>query len=490
MTPEEAIHYKIQVERDLFSRSLPKFVIAAWPHIEGTPYLHNWHIDAMCELLTAVSKGQIRNLLINIPPGCMKSALVSTLWPAWDWTRNGWRKFLASTYSGQLSNKNAQQHRDLVKGAWYQDRWPEVNITRNDAAKVERFRNTQKGERFSTSVTGTATGFHGHIIIWDDLVNAKDATGKNAITQDAIKRANDFRFKILPTRRADPATTAFVGVMQRLHYADPSQICIDRGDHVILSLPMEYESRRKCVITLPQTGKIVQDPRTKEGQLLWPARFPRAEVEQMKDDLGSDASAQLQQDPQRKDGVIFKDYHFGEDRRAHPPASAGEQIITVDASFKDKKSSDFVAIQVWRKSQGKFYLCAMDCRRLSFTKTVKAIESMVQQWPNTKAVYIEDKANGTGIIDVMQDHYNVIGWNPGRDSKESRAEACSHLLEGGKVFFPHDKNAPWMRQLVSQATKFPLAPNDDMVDAMTMALLILHNSKLDKKLQAYAKLKR
>src|SRR5262249_36730859 len=116
-----------ELDAELASRSLREFVLQAWPIVEpSTPFVPGWHIDAIIEHLEAVSRGQIRNLLINVPPRHMKSLLVSVFWPAWEWTRWPERRFLCSSYSLSLSIRDSVKCRRLIESPWYRARWGHV----------------------------------------------------------------------------------------------------------------------------------------------------------------------------------------------------------------------------------------------------------------------------------------------------------------------------------------------------------------------------
>lgn len=477
---------------------LSAFIRLAWQHTaHGADALKwNWHLDCMSELLQAVSYGQIRNLLINIPPGCMKSLEVSTYYPAWDWIDNPKRKFLAATYAQDLSNKNAKLHRDLVLSDWYQKRWgprPEeghvgTSIGKEESKSIKEFSNTQGGYRFSTSVKGGATGRHVDVIICDDLVKAQDADGKAIVTMTEIRKAVDFRFNTLMTRRADPEKTAFITIMQRLHYGDPAQRCIDQGDHTCLILPMEFDPARKCFVDVPafeDKPRIqMEDPRKEAGELLWPGRFSQETVEELKVALGPIQSAnQLDQNPSPATGNMFeRDWFLGKKSYQDLPAG-GRMIITVDCSFKDASTSDFVSIQTWLTHKNSFYLVSRQTGQWGIKKTCLEILRAKIQNPRAKGVYIEAAANGFATEQILRDKITGLKlWKPGKASKEERAESVSEIVEVNS-YFPAD--APWLGPYITQLTQFPRGVNDDDVDATTMALLILHKTVNRRQKQAY-----
>src|SRR5580704_6425669 len=176
-----------KVERELATRSFREFVRQAWPIIEPlTPFVPGWHIDAIVEYLEAVTRGDIRNLLINVPPRHMKSLLVSVLWPAWEWTRHPERRWLFSSYAANLSIRDSVKCRRLIESPWYRARWGHVFTLTGDQNAKTRFDNSRSGYRLSTSVGGAVTGEGGDRIVCDDPHNVQevdsDSVRKSTIT--------------------------------------------------------------------------------------------------------------------------------------------------------------------------------------------------------------------------------------------------------------------------------------------------------------------
>ena len=465
---------KIELDRERGRRSFERFVRLAWPQVEPNVLVWNWHMSAICEALEAVSAGEIRKLLINVPPGMSKSLLVATFWPAWDWIDHATRRFIFATYGQDLSDKNAKLHRDLVQSDWFQERWPGVEIGKDSAKRIREFHNTRRGWRFSTSVGGQVTGRHGDVLVFDDLVKAQDAEGRAVVDPQAIYKANDFWFKTMHTRRADPPNTIHVGIMQRLHHEDAAGKCIEQGDYTELILPMEFDPPRKCMIEIGD--RTIEDPRTEEGELLNPERFTPEVVAEDRAALGPRAyEAQMQQNPTPREGNIFRPawFPFWDEL----PKGLRE-IITVDCSFKDKKSSDFVCIQAWGVKRPNYYLIDQLLGQWNVLRTMEMIGEMKDRRTRSTGVYVEDKANGPAVMQILGDTIpGLIAWDPGSASKESRAEAVAPLAEAGNVITPNPKHNPWVQPYLTTLGKFPLIKNDDEVDATTMALLILHKPK-------------
>jgi predicted phage terminase large subunit-like protein len=147
-----------------------------------------------------------------------------------------------------------------------------------------------------------------------------------------------------------------------------------------------------------------------------------------------------------------------------------ELELSWDLSFKDKKSSDFVAGQVWGRKNAKYYLFAQTHDRLSFSKTVQAFKEQAAAWPRAFSKLVEDAANGPAVIDTLREQISgIIAVKP-EGGKVSRANAVSPMVEAGNVYLPDPSFAPWVDQFVEECAVFPNGTHDDQVDAMSQAL--------------------
>ncbi|NOT61557.1 MAG: terminase, partial [Acidobacteria bacterium] len=351
--------------------SLRDYARQAWHVVEpATPYIHGWHIDAICDHLSAVTDGHILRLLINIPPRHMKSLLISVFWPTWAWTRKPDIRWLYSSYSLSLSKRDSLKCRRVIDSPWYQERWGDVYQLASDQNEKLRFENDHSGYRLATSVAGTNTGEGGDIVVIDDPHNAKQAESE-AKREDALEWFDG----TMSTRLNNPKTGAMVVVMQRVHERDVSGHILEQGGWEHLCLPAEYEP--KPFVQMTSLG--FKDPRTEPNELLWPDRFGRPELDKLKASLGGYRSAgQLQQRPAPADGGIFKRHWFkfwqyrGQnlspvvvrkaDGTLHEcpvvtlPDSFDEQLQSWDLAFKDTNASAYVVGQVWGKVEANKYL--------------------------------------------------------------------------------------------------------------------------------------
>jgi predicted phage terminase large subunit-like protein len=477
---------RIKVERELATRSFREFVYQAWPIVEpSTPFVPGWHIDTIVEHLEAISYGHIRKLLINVPPRHMKSLLVSVFWPAWEWTRWPEHRWLYSSYAANLSTRDSLVCRRLIESPWYRARWGHIFVLTGDQNVKTRFENNHSGYRLSTSVGGSVTGEGGDRLVCDDPHKVDE------VESDAVRKGTiDWWDTVMSTRVNDPKTTAMVVVMQRCHQQDLSGHLLEQGGWEHLCLPAEYEGPSRT------TSIGFTDPRKEPGELLWPERFGRKEIDDLKVSLGSyGAAGQLQQRPSPAGGGIIKRewFRYFQPRGANLPAvivrlpdgtlrsiipievprHVDEQIQSWDCTFKDLSTSDYVVGQVWARWGSLFLLGDQIRARLDCPATVRAVRELTQKWPGTIAKLVEDKANGSAVIQMLSREIpGLLPVNP-QGGKNARAAAVSPLIEAGNVYLPHPLFAPWVNDFIEECVAFPNGAHDDQVDAMTQALLRL-----------------
>ena len=244
--------------------SLYTFLRSGWRYISAAPFVDGWPIEAVAEHLQAVVDGDIRRLIINIPPRCAKSSLTSVALPAWTWaqktispTSGPGVQFLHASYAQQLSLRDSVACRRLIESQWYQSMWKDRFRLVSDQNTKTRFDNDKRGSRLSTSVGSALTGEGGSVIIVDDPNAAQEAFSDATITSTI-----EWWDNALSTRLNDPKTGAYIVIQQRLSEEDLTGHILskDIGDWTHLCLPMRYEPERSFVTSIGW-----QDPRTESG---------------------------------------------------------------------------------------------------------------------------------------------------------------------------------------------------------------------------------
>jgi hypothetical protein len=257
--------------------SLYMFLTNAWRFLDSSPWKDGWPIEAVAEHLQAVVDGDIRRLIINIPPRMGKSSITSVALPAWTWaqsqrspTSGPGVQFLHASYANQLSLRDSVKCRRLIESPWYQSHWGERFKLNSDQNTKSRFSNDKGGERLITSIGAAVTGEGGSIIVVDDPNAANEA-----FSEASVQATIDWWDGTMSTRLNDPKTGAYIIIQQRLAEDDLTGHVLskDVGEWTHLCLPMRYEPERSFVSTIGW-----QDPRTEPGELLWPERFGENEV--------------------------------------------------------------------------------------------------------------------------------------------------------------------------------------------------------------------
>lgn len=483
--------------------SLHEFIKQSWPHIEGkVPFTDGWHLGAICEHLEAVSQRQIRNLLINIPPRCTKSSLVSVMWPGWRWINYPEEQFLFASYAASLSLRDSVKCRRLITSPWYQARWGNKFRLVGDQNTKGRFDNSCNGYRIASSVGAAVTGEGGSVLVCDDPNNAKD--GESEVKRE---NANDWWDQVWSTRMNNAKTGVRVVVQQRLHESDITGHIMQndaQDEWVKLILPMEYESHRRAVtVVLPSTnGKPWEDPRKTDGELLWPEQIGSVELSKLKIGLGSqyNISGQLQQRPSPEEGGIIKKHWFSVWRQpALPPI-----IYTIqswDTALEGGQNNAYSACTTWGvfnhdHNIPNLMLLSLWRGKVEYPQLRQMAKRLYNDWryDNTAdfkpdgmhtpdLVLIEAKVSGSSLIhDLHQAGIPVIGFNPNRHGdKLERVRVITPLIETGRVWV--QSQAPDCKRLtefsdtlIENCANFPNGDSRDLVDTMTQTLLRLKAS--------------
>lgn len=467
--------------------SLVEFVRQAWHVLEpATDYIHGWHVEVICQHLEAVTRGEIKNLIINVPPGMMKSLMVSVMWPTWDWIRKPHRRYLTAAYAQTLSTRDALKSRRLIESQWYQERWSDRFQLSTDQNQKTRYENNKAGLRVALSVGGAVTGERGDIRILDDPQNA-DGIKSEAQREGTI----EWLSTVWPTRKMSKDSCEVI-IMQRLHERDVTGYLLsEKLGYEHLTFPMRFEGV-PCATVL---GKA--DPRTEPGELLCPERYDEKEVADLEKRLGSDAPGQLQQRPTSSEGGIFKkewwDTETGRNRYQLSDTAIRNKVVarwlTYDTALKDKSHNDPSAYCVWELWPD--YLLgvrAMWQERIESAFLPGKIEEHAKQWNKDgklRAVVIEDKGSGTTAIQTLRMSAPtwlaemIVEFQP-TGTKEYRAKLSSVWCERDCIQLPWPSDqATWYNDFLDQESgqlwMFPNAAHDDMVDTFTMGIQYLEH---------------
>lgn len=459
--------------------SLYSFVLEFWDVVEpGATFKGNWTIQAVCEHLEAVTRGDIRNLIINIPPRFTKSLIVNVFWPAWSWARKASKQFIFSAYSDSLAVRDSIKCRTLIKSEKFRKYYFESGNLRSDQDTKHEFVNYSGGHRIITTVGGSATGKGADIIVTDDPNDAKHARSKNKLEETQYWWDN-----VMSTRLNNAKTGSRVIIQQRIAEGDLTGHVLkkqkdlpddDPTKYVHLYIPMEFEEKNICSTKIGWT-----DPRTQDGELAWDERFGPKEIKTYKVDLGSASYAgQMQQRPAPAMGAIFKRPWF---KFYKELPAIDYYMISVDCTFKNTEGSDYVAMGVWGVKDANKYLMWLVRKKLDFPETLVELAALNKRFPNARYNLVEDKANGSAVLSVFKNKIKgLLPFEPGNNSKEARAASIAPQVEAGNLWLPEQyyepnrRALPWIHMVddyIEEMVTFPKSDYDDVVDMTSQAFI-------------------
>ena len=507
----------IDLDKAEAAESLVSFIRMAWSIVEpGQPYTHGWHIDAICDHLEAITDGHeladgtlYNRLLVNVPPGTMKSLITNVFWPAWEWgpcNMPHLRYVCAAHKVENLSARDSRRMRQLITSEWYQARWGELVKLAKDQNEKLNFVNSVGGFRIATAIT-SLTGIRGDRVIIDDP-HSVDSAASETQRQTEVTTF----LEAIPTRLNDPIRSSIVIIMQRLHEEDVSGVILDKQlgyDH--LMLPMEYDPARAFPTKL---GFV--DPRSEAGELLFPERFPAEVVTRDKRVMGPYATAgQFQQEPTpRGGGVIKREWWRLYEASVFPPMEY--VVASLDTAYTIKAENDFSALTVWglfsgaqaqridayatrggqrrdtqdamnmfdeaaqvlhrgpqgpRGDQPRLMLMDGWQERLELHDLVEKVAKTCRRL-KVDLLLIENKAAGHSVAQEIRRLYSHEDWgvqmyDPKTLDKLARLYSIQHLFAEGIIYAP---DRAFADMVIQQVSVFPKGKNDDIVDTVSMAV--------------------
>jgi predicted phage terminase large subunit-like protein len=443
-------------------------------------------MDAVCRHLEAIVLNEVgpdgeecpQNLLITIPPGSSKSLLTSVFLPSWVWLfRPSWRAIFASG-TPSIVTRDSLKCRSIIKSDWYQETFEPTWKISADQDEKHLFSNTAGGFRLGVGAGSSVTGARADVLFCDDANDAKEVHGKAHRT--AInERWWDAAFH---NRVANPSTSKRIVIMQRLHEEDLAGYLLEheKGQWEHLCIPMEFDPDG------PGTKKTWigwTDPRTTSGELMFPSRFTPDYITKERLTLGSAGYAgQMQQRPSPAGGDKFhRDWwRFWSPTGTNQPRPKGcsevpskrfnpsvdhidELIASVDCTFKEGDDKDFVVSLIVARVGACRYVLEVFRKQAGFSETQRAIAQQARDWPRLDAILIEDKANGSAVIETLSaDIPGIIPVEP-CGGKEARAAILEPKVEAGNWYLP--EGAEWLDDWCEEFAMFPHGRWDDRIDA-------------------------
>lgn len=439
------------------------FVKIFWSVVIAEDMVWAPHLDILCDEIERVyfrvakREKKLYDLIINIPPGTTKSTIVTIMAPAWSWVIDPSLRHITGSYSDSLATEHSVKSRDIVESDLFLKLFPEVTI-KPDKGRKTNYETTSLGQRYATSVGGTVTGIHAHIITVDDPINPK-------LAESSLARlnANNWMDKTLSMRKVDKAVTVTILVMQRLASDDPTGYLLKKAKDNVrhVCLPAELSDN----VSPAEYRKIYI------GGLLDPVRLGRKVLDDAKIDLGEDGYAgQMAQRPVKEGGSIWKKFFIPIDDALFPSLSQMSQVGTDwDLAYTKEEMNAANAYVTAGKIGGAAYIDDFGFDYLEFPELLK--------WMKTKKSphFIEAKASGKSAKQAL-----TLAGIPaievkvqGGGDKVARAKMATPPAEAGLVYI----RASLMDRLYHDANQgiinFPKNPKKDVADALAQCLLRL-----------------
>jgi predicted phage terminase large subunit-like protein len=458
-TPEQ-----IEIARLVLARKrLLDFVEQSWHVLEpATPFKRNWHIECIAEHLEAMTRGEIKRLIVNVPPGSMKSLLTGVFWPAWEWINNPAQRWLFGSYKETLAMRDSLKTRRLITSDWYQERFGHIYQLSGDQNSKLKFETDKTGARTAAGVL-SATGERALRIIWDDPHNIEEA--ESDIMRQSVIDSWDGTWS---ERGADPEMSAFLVVMQRLHEGDICGHLTDLGGWEHLVIPQEYEGRKYF-----ETSLGWKDPRENDGDLLWPHHNNADVVWEKKKTLGPYRYAgQHQQRPAPREGGMFQEHWF---QKVDAVPAIAHRVRAWDNASTEGDGDYTVGVLMAKSNDGLYYIEDVVRGRWSSTDRDK-IKRMTAEKDGAKyggRVHIWDYQDpgGAGKDAAAASVRNLAGFpvhiELARKNKEVNADAFASQAGAGNVRM---LKADWNEAYVTEMIVFPMGKHDDQVDPSALAL--------------------
>ena len=452
------------INRELARRELARRRYSDYlAYTNGPTWIRTKFADYLANQIEAFVEEKTGNaydiLIINSPPQHGKSMNVTEAAPSYFLGRHpDWRVILAS-YNDETAERFARRNKEKVRDHGKSLFGIKIgDINRATEFELSATGGAIPGRLISRGILSGITGNPANLLFIDDPI-------KNRSEADSPTKRQQIWNEWLNSLKSRLAAGAkVIVIMTPWHEDDLSARMLSTESNIRqIRLPVEAElddplGREEGDALCPELGKDKKWLRQfKESYMRDPEGGPRA------------WSALYQCNPRVEGGNLVKrDWWKYYDPKE--VVSFGTQIISVDATFKGNEDNDFVAIEVWGKRDNDYYLRYVLNRHMDFPQTLQAIRTVKKLYPLAMTVLIEDKANGSAIIQTLQKEMFCVGVNP-KGGKEARVNAVSPAIESGHVYLPYGE--AWVEPFVDQFTAFPAGKNDDMVDCASQALTYL-----------------
>jgi predicted phage terminase large subunit-like protein len=437
------------------------FVEGAFRELNPQPeYQHNWHIEVIAAALEQCRTGELRRLIINVPPRSLKSHMTSISFVAWLMGHNPAAQIICASYGQDLADKLAVDCRSLMATEWYRDLFPSTRLATGRQA-VHDFMTTERGSRMATSVGGVLTGRGADFIIIDDPLKPDEA-----LSETQRNTVNDWYDHTLVSRLNEQRTGCIILIMQRLHEDDLAGHVYDPKVWKLIRFPAIAEQDETHVVETPY-GTRRFGRRT--GEALHAEREPREILNHLREVLGEyHFAGQYQQAPAPLGGGLVKAGWFKTYTATDIPAKFEMIFQSWDTANKSTELSNYSVCTTWGVKEKHAYLLHVFRKQLGYPDLKRAVREQAGAF-SPQTILIEDKASGISLIQelVSEGMHEIKLCEPTKD-KIMRMNSVTSTIENGSVFLP--EKADWLAEYLHELTTFPNGKNDDQADSTSQAL--------------------
>mgnify|MGYP005825572807 FL=1 len=433
-------------KKKLAQKDFLSFVKQIWPEfIEGE------HHKVIADKFNKLASGEIKRLIVNMPPRHTKSEFASTLLPAWMIGNTPKLKIIQTTHTGELAVRFGRKAKTLIDSPEYQDIFK--TRLREDSQAAGRWETAQGGEYFAAGVGGAITGRGADLLIIDDPHSEQDA-----MNMSALERAYEW-YTSGPRQRLQPGGK-IVCVMTRWNTKDLTG--------VLLKNQSEPKSDQWDLVEFPAIMP--------SGDPVWPGYWKLEELESVKASLSVGKwNAQWMQNPTSEEGAIIKREWWQHWDKDELPA-LDHVIQSYDTAFMKKETADYSAITTWgifrenEDSAPQMILLDAMKERLEFPELRRVAKEQYDYW-QPETVLVEAKASGLPLTYELRNMgIPVVNYTPSRgNDKHTRVNSVAPLFESGKIWAPTDKQ--FAQEVMEECAAFPYGDHDDLVDSMTQAVM-------------------
>ena len=437
------------------------------------------HIKVISNKLKELEDGEVKRLMVFLPPRSSKSVICSKLFPAWYIGRNPTHEILTVSHSDQLSSDFGRSVRDIVNAEEFNKIFTGVQL-RSDVRAAGKWKTNQGGTYYAAGVRSQIAGRGAHIAILDDVMSEEDAFSDSGRRYIKEWYPAGLRTRLMPNG-------SIVIINTRFHYDDLCGWLLKQQEDMseyqtipweVIKIPAWLDEEAADLLELPVGGSYFPEWKPKE--------ILEIDENEIRASNGSRYWNSLyMQDPTPEEGGLIKKKWLQSWEDNDPP-SCDFIIQTYDTAFSTRTTADFSVIQTWgifnvydQDEQGyesyvaNLILLGNIKGRFEYPELRKLAQKLYNDH-RPDVCMVEKKASGQSLIqDMRRAGLPVMEYNPDRD-KIARVYAASPIMEAGRVWIPTNKK--WSDDLIEELIRFPNAAHDDQVDALTMAIHYMKES--------------